>query len=171
MSDPEGGNQQQTDSFAQNGEMFTKFWTDFATKMAAAGFAAAPGTAPPDATRQVRAAIFRAMAEAGDEFMRSPQFQEMMKESLAHSIQFRKQLNEWLGRMQHEFQGTSRQDVDELLQVMKHLEHRMSDGFDRLSARLDALEKRPVKGAPRVTLPRNKRSRGAPAQARRRSKS
>jgi hypothetical protein len=170
VSDPEDGNQQQTDSFKQNAEMFTGFWTDFANKMAAAGFAGAPGATPPDATRQVRAAMFKAMGEACDEFMRSPQFQEMMKQSLAHSIQFRKQLNEWLGQMQHEFQGTSRQGLDELMQVMKHLEHRMSDGFDRLTARLDALEKRPVKGAPRVTTPHNK-SRGAPARARRRSQS
>jgi hypothetical protein len=168
VSDPENGNEHQVDSFQQNAEMFTKFWTDFANKMATAGFAAAPGAPPPDATRQVRAAMFKAMGEACDEFMRSPQFQEMMKQSLANSIQFRKQLNEWLGQIQHGFQGTSRQDVDELMQVMKHLDQRMSDGFDRLSARLDTLEKRPPKSAPRVPQPHN-RSRSA--QARRRSKS
>lgn len=169
MSDPDDGNQQQTDSFKQNAEMFTRFWTDFANKMAATGFAAAPGATPPDATRQVRGAMFKAMGEACDEFMRSPQFQEMMKQSLTNSIQLRKQLNEWLGRMQHEFQGTSRQDVDELMQVMKHLERRMSDSFERLSVRLDALEKARSKPAPPATSPR-KKSRRAPARVRPRSK-
>jgi septal ring factor EnvC (AmiA/AmiB activator) len=169
MSDQGEGAQEATDPFRQGAEVFTKFWTDFANKMAAAGFAAAPGATPPEATRQVRSAILKAMSEASDEFMRSPQFQEMMKQSLANSIQFRKQLNEWLGQMQHEFQGTSRQDVDELMQVMKHLEHRMSDGFERLSVRLDALEKARPKPAPPVTSPR-KKSRRAPARVRSRSK-
>lgn len=169
MSETDDGNQQQTDSFKQNAEIFTKFWTDFANKMGAAGFAVAPGATPPDATRQVRGAIFKAMGETCDEFMRSPQFQEMMKQSLASSIQFRKQLNEWLGEMQHGFQGTSRQDVDELMQVMKHLEHRMSDGFERLSARLGNLEKRQPKGAPPGAPPHN-RSRGARGRVRQRSK-
>jgi predicted nuclease with TOPRIM domain len=82
------------------------------------------------------------MGEACDEFMRSPQFQEVMKQSLNNSIQFRKQLNDFLGRMQHEFQGTSRQDVDSLMQVMEHVERRVTDSFERLSERLDELNER-----------------------------
>ena len=169
MSDQEERAPDATDPFRQSAEVFTVFWTDFANKMAEAGFAAAPGAVPPDATRQVRTAILKAMGEACDEFMRSPQFQEMMKQSLANSIQFRKQLNEWLGQIQHGFQGTSRQDVDELMQVMKHLERRMSDSFERLSVRLDALEKARSKPAPPATSPR-KKSRRAPARVRPRSK-
>jgi len=170
MTEHEDTNQDGADSFSQNAQMFAKFWTDFATKMAAAGFAAAPGSTPPDATRQVRAAIFKAMGEACDEFMRSVQFQEMMKQSLANAVQFRKQLNEWLGQMHHEFQGTTRQDVDQMMQVMEHLERRMADGFDRLSARLDGLEKRQSRSARPVPSPHNepRRSRG---KARQRSKS
>jgi hypothetical protein len=123
-------------------DAFAKMWSDFAAKMAAAGVAFTPGAAPPDASRQVRAAMFKAMGEACDEFMRSPQFQEMMKQSLNNSIQFRKQLNDFLGRMQHEFQGTSRQDVDSLMQVMEHVERRVTDSFERLSERLDELNER-----------------------------
>lgn len=170
MSDQEERAQDGTDSFRQSAEVFTKFWTDFANQMAAAGFAAAPGATPTDATRQVRSAMFKAMGEACDEFMRSPQFQEMMKQSLANSIQFRKQLNEWLGQMQHGLQGTSRQDVDELMQVMKHLEQRMSDGFERLTVRLDALEKGRPKATPPASSPR-KKPRHTSAGMRRRSKS
>lgn len=139
------------ESFAAASQAFGKIWTDFTGKMAAAGFAAPAGAAPPEAARQMQAAFLRALAEACDEYLRSPQFQEMMKHSLANSIQFRRQMNDWLGRMHHEFQGPSRQDVDQLMQVMERLERRMSEGFERLSARIDAGErgrpKRPRPGA------------------------
>jgi hypothetical protein len=93
------------------------------------------------------------MSEACDAFMRAPQFQEMMKQSLSASIQFRKQLNDYLGRVHHEFQGPSRQDVDQLMEVIGHVERRITDSIERLtrrvdqlSARLDRLERRKPAG-------------------------
>jgi hypothetical protein len=138
-------------------DAFAKMWSDFAAKMATSGVAFAPGAAPPDASRQVRGAMFKAMSEACDEFMRSPQFQEMMKQSLNNSIQFRKQLNDFLGRMQHEFQGTSRQDVDSLMQVMEHVERRVTDSFERVSKRLDEIAARLDRVEKRKPSPKKKK--------------
>ncbi len=135
------------DPFLDSANAVAQFWMQFATKMATAGLAAEPGSSPPEAARQVRAAVFKAMSEACDEYLRSPEFQQVMKESLSQAVQFRKQLNEWLGQIHHDFQGSSRQDIDQLMQVMRHLEQRMSDSFDRLSARLDAIEQQPPGGA------------------------
>lgn len=148
------------DGLADAAQAFAKFWADFTGKMAAAGFTMPAGGTPPESARQMQSAVLRALADACDEYLRSPQFQESMKQSLAASVQFRRQMNDWLGRMHHEFQGPSRQDIDQLMQVMERLERRTSDGFDRLSARIDALEqgrprrRRPRKGA----APRRARS-------------
>jgi hypothetical protein len=139
MNDEAGRSNDAGDAFSPGADAFTKIWGDFARKMGAAGVAFAPEATTSEASRQVRTAMIRAMSEACDEFMRAPQFQDMMKQSLSTSIQFRKQLNDFLGRIHHEFQGTSRQDVDQLMEVIGHVERRITDGVERLSSRLDEL--------------------------------
>jgi len=124
-------------------ELFTKAWTDFAAQVAQLGVVGARGEQmPPDVARQMRTAYFQSMSRYCDEFMRSPQFLGMMKQSLDASIAARKQLNDFLGRMHHEFQGTSRQDIDQLMLAMHHVEQRVADGFDRLTTTLDRLNDR-----------------------------
>jgi hypothetical protein len=142
MSDDAGNSHEAGDAFPPGADPFTRMWEDFASKMGAAGMAFAPEGPLTNASRQARTAMFKAMSEACDEFMRAPQFQDMMKQSLSASIQFRKQLNDWLGRMHHEFQGTSRQDVDQLMEVIGHVERRITDSVERLASRVDQLSAR-----------------------------
>ena len=142
MSDDAGKSHEAGDTFPPGADLFTNMWEDLASKMGAAGMAFAPAGPLSNASRQARTAMFKAMSEACDEFMRAPQFQDMMKQSLSASIQFRKQLNDWLGRVHHEFQGTSRQDVDQLMEVIGHVERRITDSVERLSSRMDQLNAR-----------------------------
>ena len=142
MNDEAGRSKEAGDAFSSGADAFTRMWGDLANQMGAAGAAFAREATVSDASRQVRTATFKAMSEACDEFMRAPQFQDMMKQSLSASIQFRKQLNDFLGRIHHEFQGTSRQDVDQLMEVIGHVERRVIDSSERLSSRLDELSSR-----------------------------
>ena len=103
---------------------------------------------PPQAARDMRSAFLKAWGECCEKYMRSPEFLNAIKQSMGGAIEFRRQLNDMLGKLQHELQGISRQDVDQMMLAMRHLEQRMVDGMDRLSAtvetiavRLDALEK------------------------------
>lgn len=140
-------------AFDQAADAYMKFWSDLTSKMTAATFAGTPGNTPPESAREVRAAMLKAMAESCDQYLRSPQFQEALKQWFANSIRFRSRMNEWLSGMRHEFQGVSRQDVDALVQAVGRLESRVSDGLQRLTERLDALEAtggataRPARGA------------------------
>jgi hypothetical protein len=142
MSDDDGKSSDASAAFTPGADAFTKIWGDFASRMAAATMAFAPEAGLSNASRQVRTAMFNAMSEACDEFMRAPYFQDMMKQSLNTSIQFRKQLVEFLGRMHHELQATSRQDVDQLMDAIGHVERRITDGVERLSTRVDELSAR-----------------------------
>lgn len=146
-----------SESVFDGAEAITKMWGEFASRMAQASGALKPDDMPPEMARAMRSAMFRAMGEYCDQFMRSPQFLQMMKQSMAGAIQLRRQLNEFLGRVQHEFQGTSRQDVDQLMLALRHLEQRIVDGnehllerIEELDARLDALEA-PKKSSPETT--------------------
>src|SRR5215469_11010948 len=110
-----------------------------ATKMAAAGLAASPDTPPPDAARQMRSALFQAMSQQADQFMRSPQFLEFIKLSLDSSIQSREQLNEFYTRMHHEIQGVARQDIDHILSGIHQSETRIMDRLEEITRRLEDL--------------------------------
>lgn len=132
-------------------QSFTKMWADFASRMAQAGMAFSPGDAPPDAARAMRDAALGAMGEYCEKLMRSPEFLETLKQSMAASIEMRKQLNEFLGRMHHEMQAPSRQDVDQLMLALGHLEHRIVDRLERLEDRLGGLESRLRRDKPAQT--------------------
>ncbi len=121
-------------------ESFSKMWTDFASRMVSAGLAFQPEQAPPEAARALRGASFQALSRYAEEFMRSPQFLEAMKESMDAAMTFRNMMNEFLGRTQFELQGVSRGDVDALTTRLKHMEMRILERLDDLSGRLAALE-------------------------------
>jgi hypothetical protein len=131
------------------GQAMFRMWSDFMTKMAAAPSSISAASTPPDAAREVRSAILNAWSEYWQQFMRSKEFLETLKQSTDSAVQTRKQFNEWLGQFQHEFQGVSRQDIDQLMRMMRHVEQRSVDGLERVvdqlervADRLEALEKR-----------------------------
>ena len=128
--------------FGAAGEMFSKMWADFASKMAASGMAAPGHAATPDMARQMRDTFFAAWSDACDRYMRSDEFQQMMRESMHAAIELRKQLNEQFGEFQHAMQGASRQDVDRLLHSVDRLEGRVNETFEQLMERLTLLAKR-----------------------------
>ncbi len=133
---------EQTSNFFPGADIFTRMWSDFASKSMGAGVAFTPNSTPPEAARQMRSAMFQAWTEYCDQFMRSAEFLDMMKQSLAASIQARKQLNDFLGQVHHEFQGVSRQDMDQIMLSLRHLERRLLDSLERVSGQLDDLGQR-----------------------------
>ncbi|HOB76738.1 MAG TPA: hypothetical protein PKG54_19680 [Phycisphaerae bacterium] len=155
-------------------DAFTRMWTDFATRMMSAGMSFSPDSPPPEIARNMRGAMFQAMSRYAEEFMQSPQFLEAMKQSMDMGVQFRKMVNDFLGRVQFELQGVTRGDVDALVTRLKHMETRILDRLDDLAARLERLDEQlgpPAGTAPRqaMTEPgqaaRPARSKDAPAGA------
>lgn len=121
---------------------FMKMWSDFAASMTQAGMTFSSETLPPDAARQIRNQMLSSWSDYCERFMRSDEFREMMGQSLASAIQARRHLNDFLGQVQHELQGASRQDIDQLMLSLRHIERRVVDGMERLSERLDHLDAR-----------------------------
>lgn len=135
------GDQPMSSIFDQ-AQLFTKLWIDYATKVASASMRSEPDATPHDTARNVRSAMFEAMTQTADQFLRSPQYLEMLKQSLDMAMGFRKQMNDFLTRMHHEAQGTARQDVDSLMLSMRHLETRVLDCMENLTAKLESISRR-----------------------------
>ena len=128
-------------------QQFFEMWADLASKMATAGMSVAPDAPPPQAARQMRAAMLEAMSQYADQFMRSPQFLEFSRSSLDASLQAREQFNEFLTKLRHDLQGVARQDVQSMLSGVHQMERRVIDRLDQIDKRLTELESRLVDSA------------------------
>lgn len=121
---------------------FAKIWTDMMTNMAMSGLSFTPGATPPDAARQMRGSMFRTMSEAMDDAMRTPQFLEMIRQSMDTMLTFRKQIDAMMTQTRQMMQGTTREDVDSLMVTIRHMERRILDRMEDMADRLDDFEAR-----------------------------
>jgi hypothetical protein len=123
---------------AEEAAAFQKIFLETMSKMMQSAFTFTPNSPPPEVLQQIRSGIFRALAESWEEFMRSPQFLEGMKQWMENAVTFRKMTNDFMGRMRNEMQAPSRSDVDTIMLTVRHLERRILDRLDELSAQISA---------------------------------
>jgi hypothetical protein len=118
---------------------FQKIWMETFSRMAQTAFSFSPDSAPPEMIRQMRSGIFQALAQSWDEYLRSPQFLEGMKQWMDNAILFRKMSNDFFTKARHETQDLAREDVDSVMLAVRHMEKRILDRLEELSARVDAV--------------------------------
>ena len=133
---------------AEQWAAFQKIWTDTFAKMMQLGSSYSPEAAPPEFLRQMRSGIFQALSQSWDQFLRSPQFMESMKQWMEQAVSFRKMTNDFFTKVRHETQGTAQQDVDAVLLALQQLETRLLNRVDELASEVEALKKRSKRGTP-----------------------
>lgn len=157
------------DEMLKQAQAFQKMWAETFTKMAVGGLDIPASSPSPELFRQMRGAMFKAMAESWDQFLRSPEFLGVMKQSMENGIAVRATLNEFLNRAHHEVQGAAKDDVDSILAAIRHAENRTLEALaaqretasreaarvaelearvERLLGRLEALETGPARAKP-----------------------
>ncbi len=144
---------------AEQAAAFQKTWTESISKMMQAAFTVAPESPPPEILRQIRAGILQALAGSWDEFMRSPQFLEGMRQWMEQAIAFRKMSNDFMARVRNELQSPSRDDIDTIMLTVRHMESRLLDRVEKLAAQVNELSARLAPGQPK---PAAARARAAP---------
>ncbi len=141
---------------AEEALAFQKIWLETISRMMQAGFTISPSSPPPEMMRQMRTGIFQALATSWDEFMRSPHFLEGVRQWMENAITFRKLSNEFMARVRTELQAPSRGDIDSVMLTVRHMEKRLLDRLDELSAEVAALKNQ--------TKERNPQPRKSPAR-------
>jgi len=109
------------------------------SKMMQAGFSFGPNSPPPELLRQMRSGIFEALAKTWEDFMRSPQFLEGMKQWMDGAIAFRKMTNDFMAKVRNEMQSPSRDDMDHIMIAVRHMEKRLLDRIEELAVRVNDL--------------------------------
>lgn len=145
---------------AEQAAAFQKIWMDSMSKIMQTAFTFGPNSPPPDVLKQIRSGIFQALAQSWEEFMRSPQFLESMKQWMDSAINFRKMSNDFMAKVRNEMQSPSRDDIDTVMLTVRHIEKRLLDRMEDLSARITELNNRldghSQKAAPKSANGRNK---------------
>ena len=142
------------DSASQTAEQwaaFQRIWGETFSKLMQAGLTFSPDSAPPEFMRQLRTGIFQALGQSWEQFLRSPQFMEGMKQHMDSAMAFRKLSNDFFAKVRHETQTTSRDDIDAVMLAVRHMETRVLDRVGELAAQLDEISKR-AKGAARGSV-------------------
>ena len=133
----------QSQNFAEQGAAFQKIWAESMSKLMQTAFTFSPNSTPPELVRELRDGIFRALGETWNEFLRSPQFQQNMKQWMDSAVAFRKTSNDFMAKVRKEMQAPSCDDIDAIQFNLHHLETRLLDRMETLSKQIAALEQRP----------------------------
>jgi hypothetical protein len=123
-------------------QAFLKIWMESFSKMAQAAMSFSPETAPPELLREMRAGILQALTQSWDEYLRSPQFMQGMKEMMDNAVAFRKLSTEFLTKARHETGGVAQEDFDGLVVAVRRLEARILERLEALSVEITALGRR-----------------------------
>jgi hypothetical protein len=152
-----------SDNFEKTTEQaaaFQKIWMESMSRLMQTAFTFTPNSPPPEVMREIRSGIFQALAQSWEEFMRSPQFLEGMKQWMESAINFRKMTNDFMAKVRNEMQAPSRDDIDTIMLSVRHMEKRLLDRVDELSAQVTELNRRTgggrQPGAPKVAARRRR---------------
>lgn len=123
---------------------FTSFWSDFLSRMGApaeAARGASPSaTASNDMLKQMQRMFLDALAKYCDDYMRSEQFLQMMKQTLDKSLAFKQQMDQFFAQAQKGMQAPARADIDDMAGTLRNLEYRLLARLDELEAKVAAVE-------------------------------
>lgn len=158
-----------SDNFEKTAEQaaaFQKIWMDSMSKLMQTAFTFGSNSPPPDVLKEIRSGIFQALAHSWEDFMRSPQFLESMKQWMDNAINFRKVSNDFLAKARNEMQSPSRDDIDTVMLTVRHIEKRLLDRMEDLANKITELNHRldgqPPRGARGQSQARPKKAATSP---------
>ena len=121
---------------------FQKIWTDSFANMASVWSQFSPASPPSDEMRKMRGGMLKVLAETWDEYMRTPQFMEMMKASLNGALDLKRMARDGMNRVHEQFENPSKEDIDGVLMAIRNVERRLLDRLEGLDDRVANLDEK-----------------------------
>jgi hypothetical protein len=121
---------------------FQKLWADSILKIGEAWSKYSPGSPPVDEMRKMRSGMLEVLAETWDEYLRTPQFMELMRASLNGVLDLKRVAREGMNRVHEQFENPSKQDIDDVLLAIRHVERRLLERIEGLDDRVVTLNEK-----------------------------
>jgi hypothetical protein len=142
---------------------FQKLWTDSFLKMTSVWSQFSPGSPPTDEMRKMRGGMLQVLAETWDEYMRTPQFMELMKASMNGALDLKRMAREGMNRVHEQFETPSKENIDDVLLAIRHVERRLLDRLEGLDDRVANLDDKIDQIDQRIAKQENASGRGEPS--------
>lgn len=126
----------------QQAAVFQKMWTESFSEMAQVWTRYSPNEPPPDAMRQMRSGMLKVMTQSWDDFVRTPQFLEYMKQGMDGAMNFKKMSADFLSKAHHGVESPAREDIDGILLAIRHMERRLLDRIEEVDVSVEAIGRR-----------------------------
>jgi hypothetical protein len=110
-----------------------------------------PGSPPADEMRKMRGGMMQVLAETWDAYLRTPQFMEMMKASLDGALDLKRLARDGMNRVHEQFEHPSKNDIDDVLLAIRHVERRLLDRLEGLDDRVANLDEKIDKVEQRIS--------------------
>lgn len=130
---------------------FQKLWMDSFANMGSVWSQYSPGNPPPEEIRKMRGGMLKVLSQTWDDFMRTPQFMEMMKASLNGALDLKKMASDGMSRMHETFETPDKEDINGILLAIRHVERRLLDRLEGIDDRVLNLDERIGKVDSRLT--------------------
>jgi hypothetical protein len=134
---------------------FQKLWLDSFANTASIWSQFSPSSPPSDELRKMRGGMLKVLAETWDEYMRTPQFKEKMKASLNGALDLKRMTRDGINRVHEQFENPSKEDIDDLLLAIRHVERRLLDRLEGLDNRVANLDEKIDKVDQRIAKQEN----------------
>jgi len=121
---------------------FQNLWLDSMSRMAGVWSQYSPGSPPPEEINKIRSGVLKVLSETWEEFMRTPQFMEMMKASLNGALDLRRFARDGMHKVHEQFETPDKNDIDGVLLAIRHVERRILDRLDGFEERLAEVKER-----------------------------
>jgi len=134
---------------------FQQLWMDSFANMASVWSQFSPGSAPPDEMRKMRGGMLKVLAETWDEYMRTPQFMEMMTALLNGTLDLKRMAQDAMNRVHEQIENPSKEDIDGVLLAIRHVERRLLNRLEGLDDRVANLNEKIDKVDQRIAKQEN----------------
>ena len=124
---------------------FADAWSSFLSQMGvpSGGRVSAATEAPSwsdDAMRQMQRAFMDALANYCDEYLRSPAYLTLMKQTMDNALTFRQQVDTFLAEAHRATHTPSTDDLNDITAALRRIEDRLDGRLDEFERRIGAVE-------------------------------
>lgn len=119
---------------------FQKMWMDSVSGMGKVWSEYSPQNPPPEELKKMRNGVLRAVSQTWEEYMRTPEFMEMMRETLNNSVQWQKMTKDSTNKVHQAMGSVTKDDIQGVLASVQHVERRLLDHLDAMQSRLEAMQ-------------------------------
>ena len=119
---------------------FQKMWMDSMSGMTRVWSEYSPQNPPPDELKKVRNGVLRAVSQSWDDYMRSPEFLETMRDTMNNSIQWKKWTKENSSKFHAAMGSASKEDMQGVMVAVQHVERRVLDSLDEMRSKVAGMK-------------------------------